>query len=305
VSQGTHIFLPTNGSVSAWLAEAYVRALPWPAPVHVTVMMAIDVPRPPFTSVIPVARQRYSAALAALRQDAKAKAWEVVAEARRALGPHVGSVASRVQEGRPGPVIVEAARACRADLVAMGSGRLRAWRRFLAGRVSIHVVRHAHCSVLMAKGLPAELQRFLLALDGSADAGTAIRWLADLRLSPEAWIHVVAVVGCRKGSWTQQNLDRQGHNGEARRGRLAAECAAAENLVAEASHRLAASGARVTATVRRGQAAGEILAAARAFAPHLLVVGARAERATLDTVLGGVAGRVVVRAPCSVLVVRS
>ena len=197
VSQGTHILLPTNGSLAARHAEAYVRALPWPGPIHVTVMMAINVPRPPFTSVIPLARQLYTAALAGLRQDAKA--WEVVTEARRALGSQVGSVATRVQEGQPGPVIVGIARACRADLVVMGSGRSRAWTRFVPGRVSVHVVRHAHCSVLVAKSLPAEPQRFLLALDGSADAGTAIRFLADLRLSAEAWIHVVAVVGGRRG----------------------------------------------------------------------------------------------------------
>jgi nucleotide-binding universal stress UspA family protein len=303
VSQGTHILLPTNGSLAARHAEAHVRALPWPGPVHVTVMMAINVPRPPFTSVIPLARQLYSAALAGLRQDAKA--WEVVTEARRALGSQVGSVATRVQEGQPGPVIVGIARACRADLVVMGSGRSRAWTRFVPGRVSVHVVRHAHCSVLVAKSLPAEPQRFLLALDGSADAGTAIRWLEDLRLSAEAWIHVVAVVGGRRGSWVYRGLGPRGHNKGARVGRLAAECAAAEGLVTEASHRLAASGARLTASIRRGQTAGEILAAARAFAPHLLVVGAREERATPDTVLSSLAGRVIGRAPCSVLVVRS
>jgi nucleotide-binding universal stress UspA family protein len=156
----------------------------------------------------------------------------------------------------------------------------------------------------MAKNLPAKPQRFLLALDGSADEGTAIRWLADLRLSPEACIHVVAVVGGRKGSWVHRSLDRRGHNRGARAGRLA-ECAAAESSVTEASDRLAASGARVTATIRRGQTAREILAAARAFAPHLLVVGAREERAAPDTVLSSLAERVIARVPCSVLVVRS
>jgi nucleotide-binding universal stress UspA family protein len=236
--------------------------------------------------------------------DAEAKAWEVVAEARRALGSHVGSVATRVQEGRPGLVIVGIARACHADLVAIGSGRSSAGTRFLAERVSVHVVRHAHCSVLMAKSLPAEPQRFLLVLDDSADEGTAIRWLADLRLSPEALIHVVAVVGGRRDSWVRRSLDRRGHIKGTRVGRLT-ECAAAESSVTEASHRLAASGARVTAAIRRGQTAGEILAAARAFAPHLLVVGAREERAAPDTVLSSLAERVIARAPCSVLVVRS
>jgi nucleotide-binding universal stress UspA family protein len=269
-SPGTHIFLPTNGSVSARFAEAYVRALPWPAPVQVTAMMVIDVPGPPFTSLLPSARRRYAAALAALRQEARAQAWEVVAEARRLLAPHVGSVATRVQEGRPGPVAVEVARACRADLVAIGSGRPRARPHMLAERVAVHVARHAHCSVLVARGVPDEPQRLLLALDGSADAERALRWLADLRLSGEAWIHVVAVDG-----------------------------------VGEACSWLAASGARVTATVRRGQAAGEILAAARVCAPHLLVVGARGERAAPDTGLSDLARRLVARAPCSVLVVRA
>jgi nucleotide-binding universal stress UspA family protein len=193
----------------------------------------------------------------------------VVAEARRLLAPHVGSVATRVQEGRPGPVAVEVARACGADLVAIGSGRRRAWTRLFTERVAVHVVRHAHCSVLVARGLPDEPPRFLLALDGSADAERALQWLADLRLSPEARIHVMAA-------------ERAG----------------------EACHRLAASGARITATIRRGHGAGEILAAARVSAPHLLVVGARDGRAPAAG-LGDVARGLVARAPCSVLVVRA
>jgi nucleotide-binding universal stress UspA family protein len=272
-----HIFLPTDGSASASLAEAYVRAFPWPAPVHVTLMTVIDLHLAPFTSVLPAARRLYAGAVTALRQDAKAKAWGVLDKTRHAVAPHVDSVGSRVQEGRPGPAIVDAATACGADLVVVGCPKLRPWRRLTAGRVAIHVARSARCSVLVAKRLPAAPGRFLLALDGSADSEAAVRWLADLRLSSEAWVHIVA--------------------GEKQ-----------DEIVTEASKRLAASGARVTATIRSREAGSEILAVARVVQPDVIVVGSRSEGATRRPIVArdidSVARRIVVGAGCSVVVVR-
>ncbi|MGE5247596.1 MAG: hypothetical protein ACM3L8_04540, partial [Verrucomicrobiota bacterium] len=69
-----HIFFATDGSVSARFAQAQILALPWRPPVHVTVMTAVEVPHPPFTSLIPAARRAYDTALSALREDAEANA---------------------------------------------------------------------------------------------------------------------------------------------------------------------------------------------------------------------------------------
>jgi len=78
-----HILLATDGSETARLAQEHILALPWPTPVHVTVMTAIEAPHPPFTSLTPEAREAYTPAVGALRQDVEGKAAEVVRAARR------------------------------------------------------------------------------------------------------------------------------------------------------------------------------------------------------------------------------
>jgi hypothetical protein len=52
-----HILLATDGYATAGLAHAHILALPWPTPVHVTVMTVIETPHPAFTSVTPEARE--------------------------------------------------------------------------------------------------------------------------------------------------------------------------------------------------------------------------------------------------------
>jgi len=57
--------------------------------------------------------------------------------------------------GDPGEQIVSAAEAERADLVVVGSHGRGAVGRFFIGSVSDHVVRHAHCPVVVVR--PREL----------------------------------------------------------------------------------------------------------------------------------------------------
>ena len=75
------------------------------------------------------------------------------------------------------------AKACRADLVAVGSRGLGAYKGFLLGSVSDYVANYARCSVLLAKTPPKGRRRFLVALDDSAHAAAVVRWLGQLDLS--------------------------------------------------------------------------------------------------------------------------
>ncbi len=54
-----------------------------------------------------------------------------------------------VWEGEPGPSIVEAAVSESVDLIVVGSHRRGQVKRALLGSVSEHVVRHAHCPVVV------------------------------------------------------------------------------------------------------------------------------------------------------------
>ena len=299
-----HIFFATDGSPSAGFALAHILALPWPPPVHVTVMTAVNVPQPRFTSLTPVARRAYGTALATLRREAEATAEKAIMEGRRALEPHVASVATRIHKGEPGPVIVETAKACRADLVAVGCRGLGAIKRFTLGSVSDHVVRHAPCSVLLAKCPPEGDRLFLLAMDGSVHAQTALRILTDLDLSPEAWIHVVVVVESVRTPSSTDSWDRRREEKAAVPGRPGAEGTVAEELVAEARQRLGARGVRVTGAVRRGHAVSEILAAVREFGPQVVVLGAKGSHSPPESPLGRVASKVIRHASCAALIVR-
>lgn len=299
-----HILLATDGSETAGVAQEHILALPWPTPVHVTVMTAIEAPRPPFTSLTPEACEAYTSAVGALRQDVEDKAADVVREARRTLEPHVGSVITRIHEGPPGHVIVDMAKACRADLVAVGSRGLGMVAGFLLGSISHYVVRHAPCSVLVAKHPLMRDSRILLALDGSTHSDAALQWLGALALSPDTQIRVVVVVERSKAASIREDIESTRGEEEADWGGAETSSTAAEEAVDEAERHLRALGARVTGTVWFGHAASELLTAIHEFQPRLLVLGAKGHHSPSDTELGHVARTMIDHVPCSTVIVR-
>jgi nucleotide-binding universal stress UspA family protein len=299
-----HILLATDGSETAGLAQQHILALPWPTPVHVTVMTAMEAPHPPFTSLAPEAREAYASAVGVLRHDAESKAADVVRESRGALKPHVGSVITRIHEGPPGRVIVDMAKACRADLVVVGSRGRGMVKGFLLGSVSHYVVRHAPCSVLVAKRAPTRDARILLALDGSAHSDAALQWLGALALSPETRIRVVVVVERSKPDSIREGSERERGEEETDWGGAEAGGTAAEEAVEAAERHLRARGARVTGTVWYGHAASDLLTAVHEFEPQLIVLGARGHPSPPDTELGHVARTMMDHVPCSSVIVR-
>jgi nucleotide-binding universal stress UspA family protein len=86
------------------------------------------------------------------RMDRRRAAREVAAQALVVRGRRAGvAVEFLVWEGEPGPAIIEAAEAERADLLVVGTrGRSRV-ERMVLGSVSDHVVRHAPCPVLIVR----------------------------------------------------------------------------------------------------------------------------------------------------------
>lgn len=86
------------------------------------------------------------------RMDQRRAAREQAAQAVVVRGRQAGiSVTFLVWEGEPGPSIVEAASAERADMIVVGShGRGRVGRVVL-GSVSDHVIRHASCPVVVVR----------------------------------------------------------------------------------------------------------------------------------------------------------
>jgi len=259
---------------------------------------------PPFTSLTPEAHGAYTSAVGVLRHDVERKAADVVRESRGTLEPHVGSVITGIHEGPPGHVIVNMAKACRADLVAVGSRGLGMVRGVLLGSISHCVVRHAPCSVLVAKRAPTRDARILLALDGSAHSDAALQWLGALVLSPETRIRVVVVVERSRAAVIREDSEGERGEEEADWGGAETSGTAAEEAVAAAERHLRAQGAQVTGTVWYGHAASDLLTAVHEFEPQLFVLGAKGRHSPPDTELGHVARTMMDHVPCSTVIVR-
>ena len=300
-----HIFFATDGSVSARFAQAQILALPWRSPVWTTVMTAAYDPHPDSRSLIPTDRQALNAVSVDLLPNSRLTATEVVDKARLAMEEKGRSVATRIHEGPPGPTIVEMARACRADLVAVGSRGLGAYKGFLLGSVSDYVAHNAHCSVLLAKAPPKTERRFLLAVNDSPHAEAVLRWMKELDLASGVWIHQVMVFRTLDDSFLR--MDDAGRRGTARTIPPArpASCGNPPDMPQNSSGKeLFPPAVRLTASVRCGQEVPEILATIRDFRPELLVLGAGARRGPDGLLLGDVTRKLIHQAPCSVLIVR-
>ena len=103
------IILGTDGSEGARLAAEILLALPVPSPVDVTVLAAVDVPEPSFTSVTPMARRMYSQAIATMRREAEDAAIHALDTTGRMLDGHFASVTTRLMHGPAGTALIETA----------------------------------------------------------------------------------------------------------------------------------------------------------------------------------------------------
>lgn len=299
-----HIFFATDGSVSARFAQAQILSLPWRRPVHVTAMTAMEVPHPASPSLISCACRTYEAALGILHQQAEARVTKVLAKTQRAMEAHVDSIGTRMHAGNPGATIVDMARECRADLIAVGSRGLGPYKGFLLGSVSNFVTHYAVCPVLVAKAAPAWERRFLLALDGSRRDGRVLGWLKELDLSAGARIHLVKILPHPENLPEKDGGSREGTGEWIPSDEFAAWGDSPEALESLGCLSLPKGVIRVTAEVRHGQEVTGILNATREFRPQLLILGAKGWNSPTWSTLGRVAGKLIDQAPCSLLIVR-
>lgn len=212
------------------------------------------------------------------------------------------AIRSVLVRGRAATVIVDQARRMEADLIVVGHRGLGAWEAILLGSVSAEVVDHAPCPVLVARD--ERLGPVILADDGSPHARAAEALVTVWPLFSGLPITVATVVedGFPFASavaplhYTETMTGYAGTSPAERR-TTAQECAAA-------AARLREAGFDATAEVREGDPAYQLLASAREHEAGLMVVGTRGQSGQRRLILGSVARKVLIRAPCSVLVVR-
>ncbi|MBI2218310.1 MAG: universal stress protein [Candidatus Rokubacteria bacterium] len=288
-----NVLVATDGSRGARAAMDWLASSLPAAGASVTVVSAARMPHP--AAAIEAAGRIHAAVTS--------EAGRVAEEGRKTLAGRWPDARARVVEGDPREEIVHLAETEQADLLVMGARGLGAVRRAFLGTVSVAVARHAPCAVLVVKDRQAGPGTVVAAVDGSAHAMRAVRFLASLGLEHVDRACVVGVV--EPVRWPPRspvalNVQIREAEREFRERRHAEMQAALEQAAAE----LRASIREVETIVEDGRPAGRIVEIARARGAGLVVVGARGLGAVKRLVLGTVSEAVLNDARCPVLVVK-
>jgi nucleotide-binding universal stress UspA family protein len=218
-----------------------------------------------------------------------------VAETLAATGP---GPELWVEHGTPYAVIVEQVEALGADLLVLGA-QGRSGRKAGLGSITERALRHAPCSVLIAREQGAD-QRIVAATDFSDSARRALSAAADEARRRGARLTIVHSIGplvappmpFEAASWPAPGAISVEQRDQARR---------------EAQARLEdLAGLEVDCelVVTEGDPAADVVKAAEERSAGLVVVGGVGRTGLARVLLGSVAEKVARRAPCSVLVAR-
>jgi len=289
------ILLALDGSPSSIQARNLVASLSWPPGSVLRVVWAYEQPidwmghigagMPWVGDADDAVRDSLSNALDRLAAPLHRRGWQVE---------------TSVVEGRPAPAILQSAHALDAELIVLGS-RGRGPLGTLLGSVSAEVANHATCPVLIARS--DHVAQLLVATDGSTSARTIPAVLAAWGIARGLRAETLTVIP----GHANDRLLAELHGGP---DALAADEHQAEveahlALAEESARELRGFGVNATPIVRAGDPAHEIVDAATDFGTDLIVTGSRGRSGLESLLLGSVAQRVLLHAPCSVLILRA
>jgi nucleotide-binding universal stress UspA family protein len=206
-----------------------------------------------------------------------------------------------VELGTPYAEIVRRAEAWKADLVVVGSRGKAGISRALLGSVAEHVVRVAHCPVLVSR--PVRGSGLVMAATDLSDPSLP----AIARAAEEARLRGARLVVVHA---TETPLAAYGGGPAALLGSVAPALTAEEQqqrqsaLVTVLQGAMERFGAEGEPLVVDGDAVASLIRAVEEQQPDLLVVGTHGRTGISRLLLGSVAEKLVRLADCSVLVVR-
>lgn len=281
----------TDGSSDGRAAVAMAVEFPWPARARARAVVS--------RFQLSVVEESPAALWAAIERDCARTA----AMARRALRRRWPDADVVVRSRPPVEAILAEARGAGAIVVGTrGHGPLG---RLVLGSVSRGVARRAVCPTLVVRGRPRRVSRFLVGLDGSANARRAIAFMARLRPPRGGRVTLVRVLelvrppslGLLPAS-VRVTLDRE------LAGLRAQQLRSVRRDLQAATASLKRAGWRVRSQIRWGRPVDELLVAGRAAQAHVAVVGARGAGGLAKLLLGSVAEGMLSSSRTSVIVVR-
>ena len=286
-----NVLVATDGSKYGQWGLNWVAKLPFVEPSLVTALYVLDIAalRAPFLAQpVMAGNERY---IQEEIQRMEARSVKVLKEAKQQLASLKLTGTARKEQGAVAPTILK--RAPKRDgLLVVGSQGLDALDRFMLGSVSMNLVHHATCPVLVIKGEALPLRRIILATDGSDGSAKALAFVLS-KFQPDrstgngglvpihvSVIHVMPIV-------KYPGLKEAGHR-----------------LVEQNVRKLVKEGFTAEPLCQLGKPAQEIMKVASKQHADLIVMGAKGLGAIARFLLGSVSTRVVQHANCAVLVVR-
>lgn len=232
------------------------------------------------------------------RKEVSEAAEHVLHELRDELAPYAAHIRLIADTGDAAESIIQTAHESKSHLIIMGQRGMTATPAFLLGGVTQKVATYAPCSVLVVKQSGAPLDRLILAVDGSEESNKAVQFLSHypfkipLRLTiVTAWPNQRAGVFAPSGSLAEP-ADKQ------------ALQAKGEELISRIASSFRSGPYEVETEWLQGDPALAVLEAAGRHEAQMIVLGARGLKAIKRFLLGSVSQKVLVHAPCSVLIVR-
>ena len=227
------------------------------------------------------------------RKEVTEVAEQVLHEMKAELEPHCRHIRLIADSGDAAESIIQTAEESHADLVIVGQRGMTATPSFLLGGVSQKVARYASCSILVVKESIARLERIVLAVDGSEAAHRAVEFLAAGPFKELTEMSVVTVWPAgRSERWARRSEVQQVVEEKGR------------ELLEDIARRCARHPHKILTELLHGDPAFAILDAAARHQAQLVVIGSRGVKAIKRFLLGSVSEKVLVHAPCSVLIVR-
>jgi universal stress protein A len=140
------VLVAVDSSEASMTAVRAVLARPWPPSSTFRVLSVVE-------SLMPLAPEvaAMTLDLEQLMQSRTREAQQLVDRVASTLRGTGATVETIVRDGDPRTEIVDEAAKCHADLVVLGSHGRTGLKRLMIGSVAEYVVRHAGCSVEIAR----------------------------------------------------------------------------------------------------------------------------------------------------------
>jgi nucleotide-binding universal stress UspA family protein len=208
------------------------------------------------------------------------------------------AVSSVIVQGEPPETLVETARAKEGDLIVIGTHGRRGLNRLFMGSVAARVIAAAPMPVLVVRracdACRGEYRRILVPFDRSAFSAAALRQACALAHADGGAVTALyaipryeEMIGFVRSEGIREQIERE-----------------ARKILAGATEVAAAAGATIATELADGPAADEIVAAATRLDADLIAIGSHGHRGVDKILLGSTAERVILSAPCPVLVLK-